>query len=149
MFGNWYLVAAGYNTGEYRIKRAIERNGTKNFWKIAQKRDLENETKDYVPKFIAALLIAKAPQMYGFKHINYSLPLTFERFHVPGGIRLDSLADAIGVTSKYLHELNPELVRGYVPNFVEGQRHPHSQRERASRRPLHSRKFSLRKITKI
>ena len=120
MFHNWYLVAAGYNTGENRIKRAIEKHGTNNFWKIAQKKDLEEETKDYVPKFIAALLIAKSPQMYGFKHINYSSPLVYEHFHVPGGTRLDALADAIGVTPKYLMDLNPELVRGYVPNFVEG-----------------------------
>lgn len=119
MFHNWYLVAAGYNTGENRIKRAIERHRTKNFWKIAQT-DLDSETKDYVPKLIAALLIAKAPQMYGFTHIQYSEPLTFEHFRVPGGTRLDRLAEAIGVTAKYMEELNPELVHGYVPSSVDG-----------------------------
>lgn len=118
MFNNWYLVAAGYNAGENRIKRAIEKHQTKNFWKIAQK-DLVDETKDYVPKFIAALLIAKAPEMYGFRNIQYSEPLSFEHFRVPGGTNLRELAEAVGVTEKYMNELNPELVRGYVPNSIE------------------------------
>lgn len=119
MFHNWYLVAAGYNTGEHRIKRVIEKHNTKNFWKIARERDLENETRDYVPKLIAALLIAKAPQMYGFNRVNYSHPLTFETIRAPGGTRLDDVADAIGVTPSHMRELNPELVRGYIPNYVE------------------------------
>jgi membrane-bound lytic murein transglycosylase D len=119
MFHNWYLVAAGYNTGEHRIKRVIEKQGTKNFWKIAQKNDLESETRDYVPKLIAALLIAKSPQMYGFNKINYNQPLSFETIRAPGGTRLDDIADAIGVTATHMRELNPELVRGYVPSYVE------------------------------
>ncbi|MBK9294357.1 MAG: lytic transglycosylase domain-containing protein [Oligoflexia bacterium] len=118
MFNNWYLVAAGYNAGENRIKRAIAKHQTKNFWKIAQK-DLVEETRDYVPKFIAALLIAKAPEMYGFRNIQYAEPLSFEHFRVPGGTNLNALAEAIGVTEQYMKELNPELVRGYVPNGVE------------------------------
>jgi membrane-bound lytic murein transglycosylase D len=119
MFHNWYLVAAGYNTGENRIARAIIKHGTKNFWKIAQ-RDLETETKDYVPKLMAALLISKSPGMYGFHHINYIEPLLFERFRVPGGTHMDSLAQAIGVSTRAMLELNPELVKGFVPDYVEG-----------------------------
>jgi membrane-bound lytic murein transglycosylase D len=119
MFHNWYLVAAGYNTGENRIARAIQKHKTKNFWKIAS-HDLEAETRDYVPKLMAALLISKAPEMYGFHHINYNEPLQFERFRVPGGTRLEHLATAIGVSTKSMLELNPELVRGYVPDYVEG-----------------------------
>jgi membrane-bound lytic murein transglycosylase D len=120
MFNSWHLAAAGYNTGENRIKRLIERRKTKNFWKLAQHDDLELETRDYVPKLMAAILIAKAPQMYGFNQIKYQEPLSFEHFHVPGGTQLDDLAQAIGYTSKYLRELNPELVQGLVPNHVEG-----------------------------
>lgn len=118
MFNNWYLVAAGYNTGENRIKRLVKTHKTKNFWKIAQKNEFHAETRDYVPKLIAALLIAKSPQMYGFHNISYMNPLKFEHFRVPGGTRLDDLADSIGVAPKYLQELNPDLVRGYVPGTV-------------------------------
>ncbi len=118
MFDNWYLVAAGYNTGEARIARMIHKHQTHNFWKIAQK-DLQDETKDYVPKFIAALLIAKSPEMYGFRNINYTEPLLFEHFRVPGGTKLADIADAVGVTHKYMEELNPELTHGYIPDNVD------------------------------
>jgi membrane-bound lytic murein transglycosylase D len=118
MFHNWYLVAAGYNTGENRIKRLVKEHRTKNFWKIAQKNEFHSETRDYVPKLIAALLIAKSPQMYGFYNVNYLNPFKYEHFRVPGGTKLDDLADAIGVAPKLLQELNPDLLRGYVPNFI-------------------------------
>jgi membrane-bound lytic murein transglycosylase D len=120
MFHNWYLVAAGYNTGENRIKRAMKKHGTKSFWKIAQKNELEDETKDYVPKFIAALVIAKSPSLYGFTNINFAEPFKFEHFRVPGGTHLNHLAEAIGSTPKQMQDLNPELVLGLVPNQVEG-----------------------------
>ncbi|MDZ4677897.1 MAG: transglycosylase SLT domain-containing protein [Oligoflexia bacterium] len=121
MFHNWYLVAAGYNTGENRIKRLMIKHETKSFWKMAKTDGaLMDETKDYVPKLIAAMLIAKSPQMYGFRNINYNTPFSFEHFRVPGGTRLAHLADALGVTVKHMEELNPELVRSYVPTHVEG-----------------------------
>ncbi|MCC6277697.1 MAG: transglycosylase SLT domain-containing protein [Oligoflexia bacterium] len=120
MFNNWYLVAAGYNTGENRIKRLIEKHGTRNFWKIARQSGLEDETRDYVPKMIAAMLIAKSPQMYGFNSIEYYKPLSFEHFRVPGGTRLDELAEHIGVTEQYLQDLNPELLHGYIPPDIDG-----------------------------
>jgi membrane-bound lytic murein transglycosylase D len=117
MFHNWYLVAASYNTGENRIKHQIARHGTKNFWQMA---NLDSETRDYVPKLIAALLIAKSPEMYGFHNIKYNLPLEFEHFRAPGGTRLDELSQAIGVNIKVMRDLNPELTRDYIPNYISG-----------------------------
>jgi membrane-bound lytic murein transglycosylase D len=122
MFKNWYLVAASYNTGENRIKRIMLRHKTTSFWKLAQSKDLELETKDYVPKFIAALLIAKAPQLYGFRNIQYNDPLRFDLFRVPGGTKLEELALYLGVTFQSLKDLNPELVHAMVPENVEGHR---------------------------
>jgi membrane-bound lytic murein transglycosylase D len=118
MFNNWYLVAAGYNAGESRVVRAIQRNQSHNFWKLSQN-EFADETKEYVPKFIAALLIAKSPEMYGFRDIHYREPLSFEHFRIPGGTKLNDIADAIGVTRKHMAELNPELLHGYVPNHVD------------------------------
>lgn len=118
MFKNWNLVAAGYNTGENRIKRIIKKHGTKSFWKLAQSRSLEDETKDYVPKLMAALLISKAPQIYGFNDINYHEPFSFESYRVPGGTHLEKLAEGIKVSGKSLRELNPDLLHGFVPDHV-------------------------------
>ena len=118
IFGSWYLVAASYNMGEFRVKKLIEHYHTNNFWTLADMGLLSDETKNYVPKVLAAMLIAKAPALYGFRDIEYHLPESFEYFHIPGGTDLEKLAAHLGVSSKHLKELNPELLHGYVPRGV-------------------------------
>lgn len=69
-FGSWYLAAAAYNTGENRVGRIMrettgsERGTDEDYYAIASR--LPRETRDYVPKMIAAARIAKDPQQYGF-----------------------------------------------------------------------------------
>jgi membrane-bound lytic murein transglycosylase D len=117
-FKAWYLVAAGYNTGENRIIRLIERHQTTNFWTLANRGALVDETKNYVPKLIAATLIAKAPNLYGFREMSLQEPLDNDYFYVPGGTDLKSVADHLGVTFAFMQELNPDLIRAYVPSHV-------------------------------
>lgn len=118
IFGSWYLVAASYNMGEARVKKLIQRYHTNNFWTLADMGLLSDETKNYVPKVLAAMLIAKAPALYGFREIEYHLPESFEYFHIPGGTDLEKLAGHLGVSAKHLKELNPELTHGYVPRGI-------------------------------
>jgi len=66
MFQSWELAAAAYNAGENKVARAIQKFGTKDFWEIAQHRFLKPETRDYVPKIVAAALISKNRQLFGF-----------------------------------------------------------------------------------
>lgn len=65
-FGSWELAAAGYNAGEAKVARAIQRFGSKDFWVISRHRYLRRETRDYVPKIIAAALLAKNREQFGF-----------------------------------------------------------------------------------
>lgn len=67
MFGSFELAAASYNAGEGKVARAVQRFGTKDFWSIARHRFLKPETRDYVPKIIAAALIAKNRTQFGFE----------------------------------------------------------------------------------
>lgn len=122
LFGSWYLAAAGYNTGEARVKRLIEKHQTRNFWAIAHKGGFAEETRNYVPKLIAAMLIAKAPAIYGFRNLKLAEPFDYEHFFVPGGTDLRSVAQRMGVDAKVLRELNPELIRGFVPVSVSNHR---------------------------
>jgi len=116
LFGSWYLAAAGYNTGENRIRRLIDKHGTKNFWTIARAGSFHNETKEYIPKLIAAMLIAKAPSLYGFRDIKPMKPLEFEHFRVPGGTHLHVIADQLNVSRDLVREMNPELLKGFIPS---------------------------------
>lgn len=119
MFGSWHLVSASYNTGENRIQRLIRKHRTNDFWELAEMRTLPDETINYVPKIIAATLIAKAPALYGFKDLEYKSPFKFEEMMVPGGTDLTNLAQYIGVKEQYLRELNPELLKGFIPREVK------------------------------
>ena len=122
MFGSWYLVSASYNAGENRVHRLIRKHKTNNFWELAKRRALAQETIDYVPKIIAATLIAKSPALYGFRNIKYRAPFQFEEMSVPGGTDLNNLAKYLGVKGSYMKALNPDLLRGFIPREIKSHR---------------------------
>jgi hypothetical protein len=66
MFQSWELAAAAYNAGEAKVAHAIQRYGTKDFWVISRQRYLRPETRDYVPKIIAAAIVSKNRTQFGF-----------------------------------------------------------------------------------
>lgn len=115
MFGSWFLAAAGYNAGENKIKRAINRHKTEDFWELATYRYLRRETKQYIPKLIAALLIAKNPEKYGFNDIEYEEPLEFDMVEIDSPIDLRTAAKVLGVDYASFKNLNPELRRWNTP----------------------------------
>src|SRR3990170_6351959 len=115
MFECWYLAAAGYNAGENKIVNAIKRYRTEDFWELAKYRYLKQETKDYVPQMIAAALIAKDPEKYGFTDIKYQEPLRYEKARVPSLTNLLVIAKACEISIEELQDLNPELLRGCTP----------------------------------
>lgn len=121
-FGSWYLVAASYNMGEGGVRRLIKRHNTNSFWDLADRGALPEETRNYVPKMLAAMLIAKAPALYGFRDLDFQLPFSFEFFDAPGGTDLVALASHLGVSERSLTELNPELLKGFIPREVKSHR---------------------------
>jgi len=119
MFDSWPLAAAAYNAGEGKIMRAVSRYKTEDYAKLIRYRYLSRETKDYVPKMLAALTIAKDPEKYGFGDVLYEDPLEFDKVSVPGGIDLAALGDVIDVPLEILKEWNPALKRFCTPPNVE------------------------------
>lgn len=121
-FGSWYLVAASYNMGEGGLRRQIKKYGTNDYWALVRYNALPQETQDYVPKILAALMIAKAPNLYGFRDIDAQYPLQYEMVYAPAGTDLDQLADYLNITRRSMRDLNSELLLGYIPKAVDG--HP-------------------------
>lgn len=66
IFGDWALAMAAYNSGEPRVMGAIVKNGRANFWDLYEKQLLPKETRNYVPKILAAIKIASQAEHYGF-----------------------------------------------------------------------------------
>jgi membrane-bound lytic murein transglycosylase D len=121
-FGSWHLVAASYNMGENGVRRLIKRYKTNSFWDLADRGALPEETRNYLPKMLAAMLIAKAPALYGFRDLEFQVPYSFDTLEVPGGTDLINLADHLGVSERSLTELNPELLKAFVPREVKTHR---------------------------
>jgi membrane-bound lytic murein transglycosylase D len=120
--GSVYLAAAAYNAGVGRVERGLNRLPGESdsvtdhtFFQLADRRYLRRETRDYVPKLIAASLIAKQPARYGFDAVTPLSPLVFDEVTVPDATGLDVLARLADTTVDALLELNPQFVRGITP----------------------------------
>ena len=118
-FGSWYLSAASYNTGENRVERVLnERAGGQKgvesvFWKISS--HLPRETRDYVPVMLAMGHIGKNPEQYGFHDVQMQEPMAYDVVKLPGGTRLEKVAQLLGIDPQALYEMNAELVQQMTP----------------------------------
>lgn len=112
---DWYLAAAGYNAGENKIMRAIGMYNSRDFWELTKGSYLKRETKDYVPKLLAAAIIAKEPAKYGFADVAYLPPIEFDTVTIPTQTDLELVAQLIDVPYQTVRDLNPELRRWCTP----------------------------------
>ncbi len=115
IFNCWDLATASYNAGEGKVLRGMKKTNSQDFWELSRHRYLKQETKRYVPMFLAAVIIAKEPQKYGFSNINYHPPLVYEKVAVPPETNLDWVAKIAETDPSELRALNPALRRGKTP----------------------------------
>ena len=115
IFGSWYLAVAAYNAGEGKILRAMKMYRTENFWTMTKYHYLRRETKDYIPKFIAAMIIAKDPEKYGFDNLNYQPLYEYGEVVFEKPVDLHQVAEAIEIDVEELQKLNPELRKWCTP----------------------------------
>jgi len=109
-FHSWPLVLAAYNCGARRVKRAMQSAKTSDFWKLK----LPRQTRNYVPLFMAATVIAKSPEAYGFS-IEYENPLEYDQVDITDCTDLRVAARCCGSSSDVVKSLNPELRRWCTP----------------------------------
>lgn len=113
-FGDWYLALAAYNAGEGRVRRAIARSGSRDFWEHSTRHFYRRETRNYVPAILAAILISKDPEKYGFEFAPEP-PIEYDTIRVDGAADLRVLAECAGADVETLRGLNPALRRMQTP----------------------------------
>tara|TARA_B100001029_G_scaffold178603_1_gene185765 strand:+ start:1437 stop:3026 length:1590 start_codon:yes stop_codon:yes gene_type:complete len=112
-FDNWYLALAAYNAGEGRIRRATKLHQTSDFWQL---HSLPRETRNYMPYFLAASIIAKNPLKYGFKRKKTKKPISYDLVTIEKSADLTVLANAANTSFKMIQTLNPELRQSATPS---------------------------------
>ena len=120
--GSLYLAAAAYNGGDGRVSRglALHRSemagveGEDRFFALSEYNYLRPQTRDYVPKLIAAALVGKEPARYGVTFDSVA-PFAYDSVRVDGAVPVAAVAAVTGATLAQLRELNPHLLRGMTP----------------------------------
>ncbi len=110
-FGDWELALAAYNTGQRGVERAMKRSRSDDFWELR----LPRETRDYVPKFMAACIIMRSPGAYDFD-FEYDPPIEFEEIKVAPKTSLAVIARCAGAGTEAIAAMNPHLIRECAPD---------------------------------
>jgi membrane-bound lytic murein transglycosylase D len=84
------------------------------FFRLASTDLLAAETQDYVPKLIAAAIIAKDPLRYGFP-LSLPAPFAYDSLVVTDATGLDVVAKLADASLTELEELNPQYLRLATP----------------------------------
>jgi membrane-bound lytic murein transglycosylase D len=114
LFGSWPLALASYNAGAGKVQRAVLRTRSEDFWDLKASRYIRRETKNYIPKYMAATIIAKNPEAYGFT-VSPDNPYEFDEVTLTESTDLRLVARCVGTSYEAIKELNPELKRWVTP----------------------------------
>jgi membrane-bound lytic murein transglycosylase D len=109
-FGDWQLALAAYNCGENGVSNACVRSSSTSYWQLR----LPRETRNYVPEFISALIVAKNPQCFGFSP-DVSDTFNLDTLVLDQCLNLHAVADSLGLDAKELHALNPHFLHWCTP----------------------------------
>jgi membrane-bound lytic murein transglycosylase D len=113
--GDWHLALASYNGGPGRVQRAMTKTRIDDFWKLADKpKALPRETREYVPMILAAIVIARSPEQYGFNFVA-DAPHGYDTVTLPRAVDLRRVAEWTESDIDQIQALNPELRRWTTP----------------------------------
>ncbi len=119
--GDWNLAMAAYNAGPGKVRRAIKASGTRNFWDIAKTRHLAKETQQYVPKILAAILLAANPKVHGFDYQQSAAQdMPVNKVVLTNPVRLDEVAKELNISLATIQSWNPEIIRNVTPPRKDG-----------------------------
>lgn len=118
-FDDWALALAAYNSGSGRVRRAIKRGRSKNFWRI--QRFLPRETRNYVPAFIAANYMLNYYEEHGLmpEYPDLDIQIT-ETIKIYNSMSFYRVAQLTELPLEIIEALNPSYKRGRIPTHAEG-----------------------------
>lgn len=132
-FGDWYLAMAAYNSGPNRVKSAIRRTGSRDYWTLIRRRALPRETRNYVPIILAMTLVGQNLSLFDLGEIDYAPPLEYDTVRTAGETSFALIADATGYSLDAIKDLNQGLLRSATPPYAYDLRLPKGSTEHFER----------------
>jgi len=114
-FGDWYLAMAAYDWGPGYVQRSVMRTGYADYWELYRRNALPQETKNYVPGIIAAIIMAKNPRQYGLENMVPDPAVVSDTVDVGYSVDLRLVADVTDASLPEIVALNPSLLRMTTP----------------------------------
>tara|TARA_B100000902_G_scaffold121555_1_gene121680 strand:- start:369 stop:1679 length:1311 start_codon:yes stop_codon:yes gene_type:complete len=115
IFGDWNLVLAAYNGGPGYIQRKVVDTGIKDFWKL--KEHLRQETRNYIPKFIAINYVMSFSAEYGIKKTLFNFTYdNLDTVLISTQIDLKTLSILTCLKEEEINHLNPSYKRNIFPS---------------------------------
>jgi membrane-bound lytic murein transglycosylase D len=116
MFNSWPLALAAYNGGGGYLKRTLAKTGTTDIWELIDSGKLREETRQYLPRFIALAVIYKHRGLFGIdKEIPEDETPVTGNFILDYPVKLRHISRFSGVPEKKIREFNPQLRRNITP----------------------------------
>ncbi len=122
IYGEWSLAIAAYNCGPGNVNKALRRagGGTKDFWEIYAY--LPQETRGYVPAFIAANYVMNYHNLHGIAPTVVSHQLVTDTIQISDRVHFDQIASVLNIPVDEIRMLNPQFRKDIIP----GNNHPYS-----------------------
>ena len=118
VFHSWELVLAAYNCGEHRVLRAIMKGDSRDYWVLSRKKLLPRETRNYVPKFMAAVILGEGVKKFGFqdpRELNLPTYPQVKSLNVPSPISLSKLSKVLDTPYSLISKINPHFKAKHTP----------------------------------
>ena len=118
IYGDWNLVIAAYNCGPTKINKAIHRaDGVRDYWTIYPY--LPQETRGYVPAFIAANYIMTYYCEHNICPMKTKIPVTTDTIMVSRNVHMEQISALCGIDVEAIRALNPQYRTSVIPGQAE------------------------------
>ena len=132
-FGDWYLAMAAYNCGPNRVKSAIRRTGSRDYWTLVRRQALPRETRSFVPIILAFTYVGKNLELFDLGEIDYAPALRYDTVRTDEEVSFELIADATGSSVEAIKDLNQALFRSATPPYGYDLRLPPGTGEQFAR----------------
>lgn len=115
VFNSWPLAVSAYNAGESRVMNGIIRHSERDYWKLCKMKGIPRETRNYLPKLMAAIIIGHDLEKFGFTVPSSEPHPELAAIWVPPAVSLLEVSRKANISYSTIQKYNAHLKRNITP----------------------------------